>query len=103
MKTGLFKVSERAQSGMLSARNAYALMAVLLMCSPAYAQFEKATQGLNKVQGWLLSIGAVVVTLAIMLTGFRMMFQAAQWKDTAPVFWGGILVGSGSAISALFF
>lgn len=84
-------------------RNAYAMAAVTVMTSPAYAQFEKATEALNTVQGWLLSIGAVVVTLAIMFVGFRMMFQAAQWKDVAPVFWGGILVGGGSAIAAMFF
>lgn len=70
---------------------------------PAFAQFQKATAALTQVQTWLLSIGAVVVTLAIMMVGFRMMFGAAQWKDVAPVFWGGIFVGGASAISALFF
>ena len=84
-------------------KNTFALATMLVATSPAFAQFEKATEGLNKVQTWLLSIGAVCVTLAIMFVGFRMMFHAAQWKDVSPVFWGGILVGGGSAISALFF
>jgi len=99
----LMAVTSGAQKKGVALRNAYALAAITVMTSPAYAQFEKGTEALNKVQTWLLSIGAVVVTLAIMFVGFRMMFQAAQWKDVAPVFWGGILVGGGSAISALFF
>lgn len=103
MKVGQHKIRNQRFHSVMSVKNAYALAMVTLMCSPAYAQFEKATQGLNKVQSWLLSIGAVVVTLAIMFVGFRMMFQAAQWKDVAPVFWGGILVGGGSAFSSLFF
>ena len=87
----------------LNARNFWALASVTVLSSPAYAQFEKATEALNKVQTWMLSIGAVVVTLAIMFVGFRMMFNAATWKDVAPVFWGGIFVGGGAAIGAMFF
>lgn len=93
----------RQDRGGLSPRDAFALAAIMVMTSPAYAQFEKAKTALDSVQTWLLSIGAVCVTLAIMFVGFRMMFQAAQWKDVAPVFWGGILVGGGSAFAALFF
>lgn len=103
VKVGQSKVVSFKRPQLLNVRNAYALAMVTLMCSPAFAQFEKGTQSLNKVQQWLLSIGAVVVTLAIMFVGFRMMFQAAQWKDVAPVFWGGILVGGGSAFATLFF
>ena len=84
-------------------RNASGLAAVALMSSPAYAQFQKGTQLLNDLQGWLLSIGAVVVTIALMFVGFRMAFQAAQGKDVAPVFWGGVLIGGGSAIAGMFF
>lgn len=99
----LARMTAVARSRATLVRNTYAVAAVMVATSPAYAQFEKATEGLNKVQTWLLSIGAVVVTMAIMFVGFRMMFHAAQWKDVAPVFWGGILVGGGSAFSALFF
>ena len=92
-----------AQKRSTSLRNAYALAAIAVMTSPAYAQFEKATQTLNTVQTWLTSIGAVCVTLALMFVGFRMAFHAAQWKDVAPVFWGGVLIGGGSAIAGMFF
>ena len=84
-------------------RNTLFLLLIAAMCSPAFAQFEKMNEGLNKVQFFLVGIGGVCVTIAIMVTGFRMAFQAAQWKDCASWFWGGMLIGSGSAISALFF
>ena len=97
------KIEFKGSQALLKPRNAYALAMVALMCSPAYAQFEKASQGLNTVQTWLLSICAVLVTLALMFVGIRMAFHAAQWKDVAPVFWGGILMGGASGISSLFF
>ena len=87
----------------MSARNAFALASVTVLSSPAFAQFEKATEALNKVQSFLLTIGVIIVTIAIMFVGFRMMFQAATWKDVAPLFWGGVFVGGGAAIAALFF
>jgi type IV secretion system protein VirB2 len=97
------KVGQFVRNKTLGLRGALMLALVTAMTSPAYAQFEKAEQGLNKVQMFLLTIGGVTVTIAIMVTGYRMMFNAAQWKDTAPVFWGGILVGSATALSSLFF
>ncbi|BBL35987.1 hypothetical protein Nstercoris_02266 (plasmid) [Nitrosomonas stercoris] len=76
-------------------------ISMALVSSPAFAQLERGTTMLNTISTWLLSIGAVVLTIALMFVGFRMMFQAAQWKDVAPVFWGGILVGGGAGIAAL--
>jgi hypothetical protein len=84
-------------------RDTIFLAVITVMCSPAFAQLEKASEGLNKIQMWLLSIGGVCVTIAIMWTGFRMAFGGAQWKDCAAWFWGGTLIGGAGAISALFF
>jgi len=53
---------------------------------------------LGSVNSWMLGIGGVIVTCALMFVGFRMVFQAAEWKDVAPVFWGGVLIGSAAAI-----
>ena len=103
MKFGQFRVPTIKRPSVVNMKNAYALAMVTLMCSPAYAQFERANQGLNKVQAWLLGIGATAVTIAFMFVGFRMAFQAAQWKDVAPVFWGGTLIGGASAFATLFF
>lgn len=72
-----------------------------IICHPAFAQFEKANSALNKVQVFLLSIAGISLTIALMWVGFRMAFQSAQWKDVAPVFWGGIIIGSATSIASL--
>ncbi|KZK32415.1 conjugal transfer protein TrbC [Delftia sp. GW456-R20] len=74
---------------------------VLVASSPAFAQLEKAKSSLTTISNWLLSVGVVIITIAVMFVGFRMSFQAAQWKDVAPVFWGGVLVGAASGIASM--
>ena len=54
---------------------------------------------MQKVINELTVIGGLVVTIAIMFCGFRMVFQAAQWKDIAPIFWGGVLIGGAASIA----
>jgi type IV secretion system protein VirB2 len=73
--------------------------AMLTSTHPAFAQIS-STAGtlLGNVNTWMLGIGGVIVTCALMFVGFRMVFQAAEWKDVAPVFWGGVLIGSAAAV-----
>ena len=73
--------------------------AMLLSSHPAFAQISSTAQGLlSNVNSWMLGIGGIIVTCALMFVGFRMVFQAAEWKDVAPVFWGGVLIGSAAAV-----
>jgi type IV secretion system protein VirB2 len=72
---------------------------LLLSAHPAWAQISSTAQNLlSSVNTWMLGIGGVIVTCALMFVGFRMVFQAAEWKDVAPVFWGGVLIGSAAAV-----
>ena len=48
----------------------------------------------------LYGIGAVVLTIAFMWAGFKVMFQGQTLREVAPVFIGGVIVGSASAIAA---
>lgn len=80
---------------------AYVSACCLLISSPAFAQFERGTKMLESVRDWLLVIAGTVVTLALMFVGFRMVFNAAQWKDVAPVFWGGVVIGSAATLGAM--
>lgn len=75
-------------------------ISMALASSPAFAQLERGTSMLNSVSTWLLSIGVVTLTIALMFVGFRMMFQSAQWKDVAPVF-GGVLIGAAAGIAGM--
>ena len=72
---------------------------MLLSSHPAFAQISSTAETLiGNVNTWMLGIGGVIVTCALMFVGFRMVFQAAEWKDVAPVFWGGVLIGSAAAV-----
>jgi type IV secretion system protein VirB2 len=82
-------------------RQALFTVAVTAACSPAFAQMEKAKGLLNTMQVWILSIAGVLITIALMFVGIRMAFQAAQWKDVAPVFWGAVLIGSAGGIASM--
>lgn len=75
-------------------------VSALLLASTANAQILGNTNLLlQTLQSALQGIGVAIVTIAIMFVGFRMVFQAAQWKDVAPVFWGGVLIGGATSIA----
>ncbi len=81
------------------ARALIIVAAMVLSSHPAFAQISSTAEDLIKnVNDWMLGIGGIIVTCALMFVGFRMVFQAAEWKDVAPVFWGGVLIGSAAAV-----
>ncbi|WP_136417577.1 TrbC/VirB2 family protein [Herbaspirillum sp. ST 5-3] len=75
---------------------------LLAFTEPAFAQINAGQTLLENIKTWLTTIGALVVTLALMFVGFRMAFQAAEWKDVAPVFWGGVLIGAAATVAPMF-
>lgn len=82
-----------------SARFVLVTVALMLCAHPAFAQISSTAQTLiGNVNSWMLGLGGIIVTCALMFVGFRMVFQAAEWKDVAPVFWGGVLIGSAAAV-----
>lgn len=77
-----------------------AALVLLTVSGFANAQILGNTTGvLMELRDALRGIGIIVVTIAVMFVGFRMVFQAAQWKDVAPVFWGGVLIGGAAGIA----
>lgn len=82
-------------------RNGLFSLAVMVACSPAFAQMEKPKQLLTTMQFWILAISGSLITIALMFVGIRMAFQAAQWKDVAPVFWGACIVGSAAGVATM--
>ena len=72
-----------------------------------FANVALAAGGIDKVNDFmqnlstaLYGIGAVVLTIAFMWAGFKVMFQGQTLREVAPVFIGGVIVGSASAIAA---
>jgi type IV secretion system protein VirB2 len=97
------KIEISKNVGVSEAAKNLAILAVLVfLCShPAMAQIEAATSVMNMLKTTLVAVAVVVVTCAIMWAGFKMIFQAAGFKDVANIFIGAIFIGGAAAIAAL--
>ena len=81
----------------------YALGLSASLAVPAWAQISQLTSGLTWIQSTISGIGVVVIIIAIMWVGVKMMFQHAKWSEVAHIFFGGILVGGAAAIGPQLF
>lgn len=75
----------------------------LIAASPSYAQITQLTSGLDWIKTTITGVGIVIMVIAIMWTGVKMMFQHAKWSEVAGIFFGGILVGGAAAIGPQLF
>ena len=88
----------------LSARTTPLIGASLAIAAgPTHAQFERVTAKLNNIQAWLIGVGAIIVTCALLWIAYKMIFDHAKWADMTKVFWGGAIAGSASVIAAWIF
>ncbi len=54
---------------------------------------------LATVAMWLKGIGVIVCTIALMIVGYKFLFQQARHQDVANIVIGGILIGSAAIIA----
>ncbi len=86
-----------------SRTNAIALSTLVgfaLLAAPgaAFAQAE-ITSLLTRVVGWLQAGGLLIVTLAIMWVGYKILFAGARFADVAYIFIGALFIGSAATIA----
>ncbi|MGE0315898.1 MAG: TrbC/VirB2 family protein [Lautropia sp.] len=62
----------------------------------------KVTQTFTDLQTLLVGLGIVVMSMAIMWCGYKMMFQHARFGEISNVVIGGILVGGAVAFAGWF-
>ncbi|TLD80755.1 conjugal transfer protein TraC [Helicobacter sp. MIT 11-5569] len=60
---------------------------------------DKVNTFMENLSTALYAVGAIILTIAFMWAGFKIMFQGQTLREVAPVFIGGVLVGSASAIA----
>lgn len=78
-----------------------ALGLVALLPRLALAQgFDKIEDTVLNVNAILVTISIAVVTIAIIWSGFKMIFQGARLADVANVLIGGTLVGGAAAFAS---
>ena len=73
---------------------------ILANVALAAGGIDKVNDFMQNLSTALYGIGAVVLTIAFMWAGFKVMFQGQTLREVAPVFIGGVIVGSASAIAA---
>lgn len=84
--------------------NTLGLFLIYSLCGAAMAQVDLGANISDKLQGVqtaLRAVAGVVVTIALIYVGMKMVFAAAEWKDVAPVFWGAVLIGGAAALGSV--
>ena len=62
-----------------------------------------AVKGLLKeVTDGFISFSKIVLTLAFLWVGFKVLFQGSSLRDLAPVIIGAIIIGSAAALAKMF-
>lgn len=87
------------------AREALGLVAVLLLTAtvPAFAGagggFQPLTTTATNVEAALVAIGLIVLTIAIMVAGYKMVFSGARFGDVAYILIGGTFIGGATTLA----
>lgn len=76
------------------------LLAATFAAEPAFAQLDKVNRTAQMVQIALASVSAISCSIALMFSGYKMMFQSAKWAEIANIVYGSIFVGGATGIGA---
>jgi len=76
-------------------------MSGLILAPEAYAGLAAGTTMLTTIVTWLNGFAILITTVAIMWTGYKVMFKHAQFTDVAAILIGGLLIGGAAAIAAI--
>jgi type IV secretion system protein VirB2 len=79
------------------------LFALIPDLAHAQASTDAVEQAVIDLTTLLTTIGIGIVTIAIMVAGYKMAFQAARFSDVANILIGGTLAGGAAALSAWIF
>lgn len=76
---------------------------MMLATMPAFAQsggLAEVNDFLETVVDLLQGAGVLIVTVAIMWCGYKMIFKGASFSEVAVIFVGGLLIGGASYIAS---
>lgn len=89
--------------------NGLSIVAMMLFfVEPSYAgagagTFQSVTNGVNTLVTILKAVAIGVGTIAILWTGYKIVFGGATFREMAPILIGGIFVSGASGLAALLF
>lgn len=68
--------------------------------SPAFAQLERITSQANTISTFLTGLAIVVVTIAFLYVGFKVLFRGQALADLWHVLVGGLIVGGAAGFAS---
>lgn len=95
----------RKSSYVIPPRQWLVALLLLVVAAPVLAGaggLQKVTTTFTELRTMMLGLGAILMTIAIMWAGYKMIFQHARWGDIAFIVIGGILVGGAAAFAGWF-
>jgi len=77
------------------------LIGGLCLTEPAFAQggLSSVNTFMQTVVDLLKGAGILIVTIAIMWCGYKMIFKGASFSEVAMIFVGGLLIGGAATIA----
>lgn len=95
------KTMPRVESPSQKANTRAAVICAALLCasSPAFAQIAKVNTVLTNIQTILVGASLLIVTIAIIWAGFKMVFQHAKWSEVSNIVIGAIFIGGAGGIA----
>jgi len=80
----------------------FVLIGGLCCAEPAFAQggLSSVNTFMQTVVDLLRGAGILIVTIAIMWCGYKMLFKGASFSEVAMIFVGGLLIGGAATIAS---
>lgn len=80
-------------------KSTFALFLISIISQSAFA--TPGQNQLSTLQMWMQIAGAGLITIAIMVVGYRMWFEKVPLRECSHVLIGGIMFGSASIIGSM--
>ncbi|OCR84572.1 TrbC/VirB2 family protein [Campylobacter fetus] len=82
-------------------KKAFFLIGVLLINTFSFAAggIDKVNTLAENIQIALLTAGVSILSIAIIIAGYKVMFQGQGFREVMPTLVGGVLIGSATAIA----
>lgn len=63
---------------------------------------QQAITVLSQVGSWLQYLGLAVVTIAVLVQGYKVMFKQHRWGDVGHVLLGAAFIGGAGTLAGIF-
>lgn len=73
--------------------------AALAWDTPAFAQLSNVNNLLQNIETVLKGAGVTVASIAIIVSGYKIIFQGARFEDVSKILIGGLLIGGATSMA----